>query len=662
MCFSKNSEKSNDIVFYKSVKLVFPVIILFILTVSQNAFSQVRLPKLISDGMVLQRETPVNIWGWAAAGEKVTLRFNNLSFQTETSADGKWQITLPQQKAGGPFEIEISASNKLILKDILFGDVWLCSGQSNMEYPMNRLADKYAAEIAGCENSNIRQFKVPQKYDFDAPVDDYSTGNWVAVNPETILNFSGVAYFFAKELNAKYKIPVGIINATVGGSPAEAWMSKEALKEFPGYLAEAEKFKNQDYIFEIQKKEKKAGEDWYAELNKKDKGLHSKPGWKDPDFDASSWPSMPVPSYWADYRLGEVNGVVWFRREFEVPVSMTGKPVRLFMGRIVDADSVFINGKFVGTTTYQYPQRNYKVQADVLKPGKNVIVVRVVNNSGRGGFVKDKPYQLFAGNDTINLAGNWQYQLGCTMNPAPGQTFIQWKPSGLYNGMLAPANNYAIKGVAWYQGESNVERFQEYRPLLTALISDWRNKRNQENLPFIIAQLPNFMEAKKQPAESNWASFRYEQLKTAQTVQNVAITCNIGLGEWNDIHPQNKQDVGKRLAFAAGKLVYGENNSVSSDPVYKTMKKKGNKIEISFSDCGSGLKTKDGGELKHFAIAGDNNNFVWAKAEIEANKVIVWSDEIANPKVVRYAWSDNPENANLCNLEGFPAFPFTTEK
>ncbi len=662
MSFSKNSEISKNSVFYKVVKSVFSVIALFILTVSQNAFSQIRLPKLVGDGMVLQRETPVNIWGWAAAGEKVTLRFNNLSFHTETLPDGKWQITLPPQKAGGPFEIEILASNKLVLKDILFGDVWLCSGQSNMEYPMNRLADKYAAEIAGCENSNIRQFKVPQKYDFNTPLDDYSAGNWVAVNPETILNFSGVAYFFAKEINAKYSVPVGIINASVGGSPAEAWMSADALKEFPDYLAEAQKFKKQFYVEEIQKNEKKAGDEWYAELNKKDKGLHEKPGWKDADFDSSSWPVMPVPSYWADHGLGEVNGVVWFRREIDVPVSMTGKPVRLFMGRIVDADSVFINGKPVGTTSYQYPQRNYRVPPGVLQPGKNVFVVRIVSNSGRGGFVNDKPYCLFAGKDTIQLAGNWQYQLGCTMNPAPGQTFVQWKPTGLYNGMLAPANNYVIKGVAWYQGESNVERFHEYQELLTALISDWRTKRNQENLPFIIVQVPNFMEVKNEPSESNWASFRNAQLKTVQTVENTAITCNIDLGEWNDIHPQNKQDVAKRLAFAARKLAYGETNLVASGPVYQSSKMKGNKIEISFSDCGSGLKTRNGSELKHFAIAGADGKYVWAKAVIDGNKVIVWSDSIVNPKVVRYAWSDNPESANLCNYEGFPAFPFTTEK
>lgn len=646
----------------RAKKSCFLSVTLIVLFFSQNVFSQVRLPRLIGDGMILQRETQVKIWGWAAPGEKVTVGFINQSFQTETATDGKWQITLPAQKAGGPFEMEISASNKLIIKDILFGDVWLCSGQSNMEYPMSRLADKYAAEIAGCENNNIRQFKIPLKYDFNTPLEDYSAGSWVTVNPETILNFSGVAYFFAKELNDKYRVPVGIINATVGGSPAEAWMSTEALKEFPNYLAEAEKFKNQSFIEEIQQKERKASEEWNSELNKKDKGLQSKPDWKDPSFNDSSWPTMPVPSYWADQGMEAVNGVVWFRKEIKVPESMTGKPVRLLMGRIVDADSVFINGKPVGTTSYQYPQRNYIVSAGILQHGKNVIAVRVVSNSGRGGFVKDKPYQLFTERDTIYLAGNWKYQLGCTMNPAPGQTFVQWKPTGLYNGMLAPANNYAIKGAAWYQGESNAERFQEYQKLLTALITDWRTKRKQGNFPFIIAQLPNFMESKDQPAESSWASFRNAQLKTAQAVDNTAITVNIDLGDWNDIHPQNKKDVGKRIALAAEKSAYGEKNLVASGPVYQSMKIKGNKIEISFSDCGSGLKTREGSELKHFAIAGADRKFVWAKAVIEANKVIVWSDSIVNPKVVRYAWSDNPENANLCNFEGFPASPFTTEK
>lgn len=649
----KLSESSNHIATFLCA---------FLLLISLSSFGQIKLPRLIQDGMILQREAPVKIWGWAAVGEKVVIQFNGQSFNAVTGNDGKWQIVLPAQKAGGPFTIEIIASNRISLKDILFGDVWLCSGQSNMEYPMNRLTDKYADVVAKCENNYIRQFKVPQTYNFNSPQDDYPSGSWVAVTPKTILDYSAVAYFFARELNKKYHVPVGIINASVGGSPAEAWMSAEALREFPNYLAEAEKFKNQSYIGQIQSGDRKASNNWYAELNQTDKGLQSRPTWKDPAFDASSWPTMPVPSFWADHGLGEVNGVVWFRKEIDVPASMIGKPARLFMGRIIDADSVFINGKLVGTTGYQYPQRNYRVPAGVLQAGRNTVIVRVINNSGRGGFVKEKPYQLFNETDTIKLTGNWQYQLGCTMNPAPGQTFVNWKPTGLYNGMLAPANNYAIKGAAWYQGESNAERYQEYQKLLTALISDWRLKHTQENFPFILAQLPNFMNAKDQPSESSWASFRNSQLKIAQTVINTALTVNIDLGEWNDVHPQNKEDVGKRLVLAAEKLAYNDKNVVASGPKYKSMRIKGNKIELTFTDCGSGLIAKDGKALKQFAIAGVDKKFMWAQAKITGKKVIVWNEAILNPVAVRYAWADNPAGANLYNAEGLPASPFGTNE
>ena len=641
---------------------IFKLFFTSLLLISMTSFGQVKLPQLIQDGMVLQRDARVKIWGWASVGEKVALHFNNQLFNAVTGKDEKWEITLPAQKAGGPFTMEIIANNRILLKDILFGDVWLCSGQSNMEYPMNRLTDRYTNVIVRCENSKIRQFKVLQVYDFKASKDDYPSGSWVAVTPKTILDYSAVAYFFARDLYEKYHVPIGIINASVGGSPAEAWMSVEALKEFPGYLAEAEKFKNQSYIDQIQFSERKASNDWYAKLNLTDKGLQSRPTWKDPAFNATSWPIMSVPSYWADHGLGEVNGVVWFRKEIKVPASMIGKPIRLFMGRIVDADSVFINGKFVGTTSYQYPQRNYHVPAGVLQAGKNTVVARVISISGRGGFVKEKPYQLFNEKDTINLAGNWQYQLGCTMAPAPGQTFVNWKPTGLYNGMLAPANNYAIKGAVWYQGESNAERYQEYQKLLTALISDWRLKHNQGDFPFIIAQLPNFMEAKDQPSESSWASFRNAQLKTSLSVENSALTVNIDLGDWNDVHPQNKEEVGRRLSLAAERLAYHDKNVVASGPIYQSMSVKGNKVEITFTNCGSGLVTKDGKELKQFAIAGIGSKFVWAQAKIEGNKVIVWNVAILNPVAVRYAWADNPEGANLYNTEGLPVSPFKTNE
>lgn len=643
---------------FRLSKLYGATIFLAITLIVQTAVCQVRLPRLISDGMILQRDIPIKIWGWAYNGEKVTIRLNNQSFETTTGDNGKWQIIIPAHKAGGPYNIDISATNQISLKNILFGDVWLCSGQSNMEYPMNRLKDRYSKEIQNCTNNYIRQFKIPLVYEFNIPKDDYPFGNWEEVNPKTILDFSAVAYFFALELNKKYHVPIGIINASVGGSPAEAWMSAEALKEFPAYLADAERCKDQAYINQIMNTDRKNSNEWYGKLNTTDKGLTSLPSWKDPLLNDTCWPVMNIPGYWADNGLGMVNGVVWFRKEIELPSSMTGKPAWIQMGRMVDADSLFINGTFVGTTSYQYPQRKYEVPAGILKTGKNMIVVRLISNSGKGGFIKDKPYKLFTLGDTISLSGEWKFKLGATLEPYIGQTFFQYKPTGLFNGMLSPAVNYAIKGVAWYQGESNTERYQDYQKLLTSLIHDWRTRWNQGNFPFIIAQLPNLNETIGIPAESNWASLQYAQLRTVQTVDNTAITVNNDLGEWNDIHPQNKLDVGKRLALAAEKLAYGDKNIVASGPTYQSMKIKGNKIELSFTDCGDGLISKNGGPLKQFAIAKADKKFVWANATIKGNKIIVWNDTIDHPVAVRYAWADNPDGANLYNKNGLPASLF----
>jgi sialate O-acetylesterase len=633
---------------------------LLILLIAQVGFSQVRLPRLISDGMILQRETPVKIWGWAKAGEKVSLQLNKQSFQAIADKKGNWQIILPQQQTGGPFDMSIQASNQITLKNILFGDVWLCSGQSNMEYPMSRLKDRYSKEIANCENSSIRQFKIPMKYDFNAPPEDYSGGKWEEANSQTILNFSGVAYFFARDLYEKYHVPIGILNAAVGGTPAEAWMSADALKDFPQYIAEAEKCKDQSYINKILDEERVIYSAWYGKLNQNDKGLSSQPNWKVPSMNSSDWATMVIPGYWADEGMNNVNGAMWFRKEIDLPSSMIGKSAWIQMGRIVDADSVFINSQFIGTTSYQYPQRKYTIPANVLKAGKNVIVVRLISSSGKCGFIKDKPYKLFTPGDTIQLAGEWKCKLGTTMEPLQGQTFFQYKPTGLYNGMLAPSTNYAIKGAVWYQGESNADRYNEYQKLLTSLITDWRQKRAQGNFPFIIVQLPNYMDAKDEPSESNWAEFRYAQLKTL-SVENTALVVTIDLGDWNDIHPQNKLDVGKRVALAAEQRAYGDTKVVASGPIFQSMKTTGNKIELTFSNTGSGLTVKGGGELKQFSIAGADKKYSWANAKIEGNRIIVWNDAVVHPFYIRYAWADNPEGANLYNKDGLPASPFTTE-
>ena len=629
---------------------------------SNEMFSQIKLPKLISNGVVLQRNEKVKIWGWASPNEKITLNFKSKNYLTEADKEGNWAILLPAQKAGGPYEMVLKASNEIKIQDILFGDVWICSGQSNMELPMERVKEKYGEIIKNSKNTNIRQFLVPDKYDFKKPQTDLDSGNWLSANPNNVLEFSAVAYFFAKEINEKTQVPIGLINTALGGSPVESWMSEGALKAFPKAFDEAQKFKNDDLIKQIETSDKKRNDDWYALINASDKGLLNKDlQWNQANIDDNNWSKMAIPGYWAEQSIGKVNGAVWFRKEINVPKSMVGKPAKLFMGRIVDQDFVYVNGEFVGTTGYQYPPRRYEVKSTVLKEGKNTIAVRVINNSGSGGFVLEKPYYLAVGNDTIDLKGEWKYKLGVEMKPLQGPTFIRWKPEGLYNAMIAPLLNLKIKGVLWYQGEANTYNAKEYAQTFTAMITSWRAKWAQGNFPFLFVQLTNYMEEYPEPRESNWAALRQSQLETL-SVPNTGMAVTIDVGEWNDIHPLNKEAVGHRLALLARKMAYGETKITASSPMPSTATFENDKAIIFFANVGKGLSIKNGMDLKSFAISNDGIHFVWAKAKITGNKVEVWNEKISNPTVVRYAWDNNPAAANLFSKEGLPATPFEVKK
>jgi sialate O-acetylesterase len=641
-----------------------PAILLFVFIASlvlQNTYSQVRLPRLISNGMVIQRDVPVKIWGWASSAEKVSISFNGRNYNTVTGSDGKWVLILPPMPAGGPHTMEISASNNISIKNIVIGDVWICAGQSNMALPMERVKERYAGVIEQAENTFIRHFSAPTGYDFNTPREDFQSGNWESARPETVLRFSATAYFFARALYEKYQIPIGLINASVGGSPVEAWLSEDALKSFPSYLEMARICQDSNYINRIQEEESTITSKWYGYAGQHDLGLKGELRWNDTLYDASAWPTMQIPAFWSEAGLKNTHGIVWFRKEINVPSSMAGKPAKLFLGRIVDWDSVYVNGSFIGSITYQYPPRRYTIPPDILKAGKNIIVIKVINSSGQGGFIKDKPYRIISGVDTVDLAGAWKYQLGVAMEPLPSPTFFQYKPLGLFNGMIAPLLNYAMKGVIWYQGESNASRPADYAPLFSAMINDWRQKWNRGNFPFLYVQLANFMEPSEFPVESDWALLREAQSLTL-AVPNTGMAVTSDIGEWNDIHPLNKEDVGKRLALIAQKLAYGDKEVVYSGPVYRSMKIKGNRVIIRFTHTGGGLMVKSGNEPGHFAIAGSDKQFVWAKASLSGNKVIVWSDNILQPAAVRYAWADNPESANLYNKEGLPAPAFRTDK
>lgn len=627
----------------------------------QQTFSQVKLPQLIRDSMILQRDVPLKIWGWASPKENVSIQFLNKKYTARTGTDGKWMITISPLKAGGPYTMNISGKNTITLKEILIGDVWFCSGQSNMVHQLNIHDVTYAQDIAEANYPEIRQFWIPTLTSLEGPREDLPSGYWNAAVGENVRPFSAVAYFFALKIYEKYKVPVGIINASVGGTPIEAWTSEQGLKDFSEILKTIERNKDTAYINSLNRNAF-SGNANSSQRQPRDKGIIEK--WYDPAYTPKGWRTINIPGYWEDQGIKDLNGVVWYRKEIDIPASMTGKPARVFLGRIVDADVLYINGKQVGNTTYMYPQRRYHIPADVLKPGKNIFLVKVTNHSGKGGFVPDKPYCIFAGNDTVDLKGYWQYKVGEVFVPgtgAPGGGGInaQNQPTALYNAMVAPWTNYSIKGILWYQGESNAGRPAEYAKLLPALIHDWRNQWQQPNAPFIVAQLPGFMDYNYLPSESNWARLRESQLK-ALSVPHTAVTVNIDLGEWNDIHPDNKKDVGERMALAALKLAYGE-NIVYSGPIYQSATIQENKIIISFTHTGSGLITNDGEAPGEFAIAGPDKKFVWAKAKIEGDKVIVWNDEVKEPLYVRYAWADNPVNPNLYNKEGLPASPFRTD-
>ena len=635
---------------------------LILIALGFTSVAQVRLPQLVSDGMVLQRDAKINVWGWASPGEKVWVKFRGKNYKTVSDAASNWKIVIPPQSAGGPYTISIKGSNAITLNDILIGDVWFCSGQSNMVLPMDRVKEKYPDEIKNANYPQIRNFFVPPVADVTSEHSDLPKGKWVKTDAENVQGFGAASYFFAKKLYNKYHVPIGIINSSVGGTPIQAWISREGLKDITYYANRVDKLKDTAYLNQLLHPAKKSmGQPVFNQL---DTAALKAAFARDTTSNLPGWHNFWLPGYWADQGIRNLNGIVWFRKVIDIPAAMTGQAAKLYMGRIVDADYLYVNGTLCGNTTYQYPPRRYVVPEGVLKPGRNVIIVIVANYSGKGGFVPDKPYYLSAGDQKIDLRGDWQYKVAQAFTPeqlSGGNRFsAQNEPTSLYNAMVAPAVNYAVKGFVWYQGEANADRPGDYGQLMRALIADWRGKWQEGQIPFLYVQLPGFMEVQYLPSESKWAELREEQLKTL-SLPNTGMAVAIDAGEWNDIHPLNKKDVGDRLALLAEKTAYGEQNLVASGPVYKSAEIEGDKIIISFNSVGSGLIVKGGGKLTQFAIAGADKHYVWADAVIEGDKVIVSSKDVPNPKYVRYAWADNPEGANLYNAEGMPASPFTTD-
>ena len=626
---------------------------------SPTPATDVTLPALFTDHMVLQRDTPIAVWGWAVPNGTVTVSIDGQQAEARAGADSTWRLTLPPMPAGGPHTLTVAGAETLTLNDVLVGEVWVASGQSNMEWPLQASNDA-EAEIQAANFPNIRLFKVARTTAY-TPQQRVEAEGWHAVTPETIPEFSAVAYFFGRKLHQDLNVPIGLVETAWGGTPAEAWTSGPALMALPDFADQvaslsADAVDGEAATFEEQQAA------WLQRLKNEDQGYEQgHPRWADADYDASAWPTMDVPQPWEGAGLPGYDGVVWFRKSFGLPPPWNGEDLTLNLAMIDDSDTTWVNGVQVGSTGQYNTHRAYTVPADVLKPGLNTIAVRVLDTGGGGGIWGEaEDLNLTRGIETQSLAGAWAYQPGIAAGddqPRPPRR-LQNQPTTLYNAMLAPLIPYTIRGAIWYQGESNAGRAYQYRALFAAMIQDWRAQWGLGDFPFYFVQLANFMEPQQNPSEAQtWPELREAQtmaLRLPQTAQAVIID----IGEANDIHPRNKQDVGARLALAALNQTYGQ-DVVYSGPAYREMTKEGNTLRLHFDHAGGGLVARDG-ELKGFAIAGADSQFVWAEAKIDGEAIVVSSPAVPEPVAARYAWANNPV-ISLFNQEGLPASPFRTD-
>ncbi|MES2240264.1 MAG: sialate O-acetylesterase [Bacteroidota bacterium] len=617
--------------------------------------ANVRLPLLFSDGMVLQRNKPIPVWGWADPGEKVEIQFNKQTKTIQTDKTGKWMVSLNAEKAGGPFELSITGKNKIVIKDVLVGEVWICSGQSNMEFQMYKLPD-FETQKEQSNEPMIRQFLVAQDLS-GTPKEDLKAGAWTISNKENIKDFTAVGYFFAKKLYAELKLPIGIINTSWGGTCVETWTSREAFQksdDFKDMIASVP-LVNMDAIFETYKKSLLGN---IEKIQGFEVTTSNQEQFKNPDYKDANWPEIKVPSLWENQQIGNIDGVVWMRKTIVLSVEQAKKEAVLYLSKVDDEDQTYVNGVQVGTNTIWEAKRVYKIPAGVLKEGTNVIAVKITDYSGGGGIYGDPAdLKIDFNGSAMPLDGLWKFNVVQVKISVSPNSY----PSLLYNAMINPLIPYAFEGVLWYQGEANVTRAAQYKKAFPLMITDWRTKWNQGSFPFYFVQLSTFDEFRgNSQIGSRWAELREAQTETLKLPDTgMAVTTDIGNAK--DIHPTNKQDVGLRLSAIALNNVYGKKR-VFSGPMYKSMEIKGNEIILTFNNPGSSLYASDNSEnVKGFEIAGADKVFHSAKSIIKNNKVIVSSEKVPNPVAVHYGWADDDTEINLYNKEKFPASPFRTD-
>ncbi len=632
------------------------LLLIVLASICFQTHANIIMPKLFSDNMVLQQNVAIPVWGWATANEKVEVNFNHQIKRTRADKQGKWMIRLDAELAGGPFELTVKGKNTIQIKNVLVGEVWICSGQSNMAFLVNDVMNA-EKEIMDADYPFIRHFTVKKNIGYQ-PKEDVKDGRWEVCNPASVGNFTAVGFFFAKKLYNELKIPIGIIHSSWGGTDAESWISREAFEssdEFKEMIGGVKKI-DLDSLAEnyIKTKVKEMEILQGAAIN-----LHDVSGYKELSFNDAGWPQMNQPGTWDKQEPGRLVGTVWFRKTVLLSANDVEKPAILELSKIVNEDITYVNGVKVGSNTLWDAKRKYPIPAGILKEGKNVIAIRVVDtDNGNGGIYGEaSDVKMSIENKVVPLNGKWKYQVESVKSLIGKNSF----PSLLYNGMINPLIPFAFKGVLWYQGESNAWRAYQYRKALPLLISDWRSKWKQGDFPFYIVQLSSYNSANGNSNNgSSWAELREAQTLSLQ-VPNTEICITTDIGNPKDVHPTNKQDVGKRLSAIALKNVY-EKDIVCNGPSYKSMEIQRNKIILSFDNIGSGLTTTDKyGYIKGFEIAGPDKLFYYAQAYIDSNKVVLYNENVANPIAVHFGWADDASDDNLYNKEGFPAGPFRTD-
>ena len=647
-------------------KLLFVCLALFCVTFAE---AEVRLPQLFQSGMVMQRNKVIPIWGKADAGELITVVFNKKQYTTTADSNGQWRVDLPKMKAGGPYELRI---NNLELRDILIGDVWLLSGQSNIDVHIERVYPQYVQEIDTYENPQIRLFRVQNETATHGVKDDIrpTSINWKPLNKQNAWPFSAIGYFLGKRMFEKNKVPQGVIVNSWGGTPIEAWISADSLlRDYPMLVKRVAFFQNDNYVRAQMQANGEANRRWNELLNKVDDTQH----YPLSHYNDDDWQTIDQTNWsWRG------TGTVWLRQHIHIDKAHAGKPARLLLGTLYDQDITYLNGKQIGSTGYQYPPRRYDIPEGLLQEGDNVIAIRFINKNGAVHFIPEKPYMLCFGDDrfsqnpmpqdVIPLSPSWKFHVGAEMPPCPGgDVSLQNIPTTLYNAVLHPLAPYAISGIVWYQGESNTGNPAPYADYLKKLMGCWRDLWQEPQMPFVIAQLANYdgrqqtgfprpITPQTEPVNSNWAQLREAQRVVAKADPYAELAVLNDLGETVDIHPLRKKEAAERIGLCFDRLVY--NNKVKLSP----------EVIASEVQDGKVILTLDQpilpGELHGFELAGSDGIFHNAAATAEGNKIELKAPAdsslftLHSSLTIRYAWKDNPLQANVRSLSGLPMSSF----